>query len=132
MFTNSNSQVSHKFTIIGLIAESKLKFINDTSSKIFGNLILEMKVVALSSLILKHYLKLTTINFAINQEKRVDTILKKLVADNSISEETKRSLKPVGTRPGIMYRLCKVTKISLIIALLFDLFCQQLILLPIN
>ena len=110
MFTNSNSQLSHTFTIIGLIAESKLKFINDTSSKIFGNLILEMKVVALSSLILKHYLKLTTINFAINQEKRVDNILKKLVAANSISEETKRSLKPVGTRTGIMYRLCKVHK----------------------
>ena len=69
-----------------------------------------MKVVALSGLILKHYLKLTTINFAINQEKRVDNILKKLVAANSISEETKRSLKPVGTRPGIRYRLCKVHK----------------------
>ena len=48
-------------------------------------------------------------NFAINQEKRVD-ILKKLVVSNSISEETRRSLKPVGTRPGIMYGLCKVHK----------------------
>ena len=35
--------------------------INDTWSKIFGNLILEMKVVAQSSLILKQYLQLTTI-----------------------------------------------------------------------
>ena len=50
------------------------------------------------------------LNFAINQEKRVDNILKKLVASNSISEETRRSLKPVGTRPGIMYGLCKVHK----------------------
>ena len=50
------------------------------------------------------------LNFAINQEKRVENILKKLVASNSISEETRRSLKPVGTRPGIMYRLCKVHK----------------------
>ena len=33
---------------------------------------------------------------------------KKLVASNSISEETRRSLKPVGTRPGVMYRICKV------------------------
>ena len=47
------------------------------------------------------------LNFAINQEKRIDNILKKLVASNSISEETRRSLKPVGTRPGIMYGLCK-------------------------
>ena len=49
-------------------------------------------------------------NFAINQEKRVDNILKKLVASKSIYEETRRSLKPVGTRPGIMYGLCKVHK----------------------
>ena len=48
------------------------------------------------------------LNFAINQKKRVD-ILKKLVASNSISEETK-SLKSVGTRPGITYGLCKVHK----------------------
>ena len=50
------------------------------------------------------------LNFVINQEKRVDNILKKLVASNSISEKTRRSLKPVGTRPGIMYALCKVQK----------------------
>ena len=47
MFTNSNTQVSHAFTITGtgLIAESTLKFINDTKSKIFGNPIFDMKVV---------------------------------------------------------------------------------------
>ena len=33
--------------------------------------------------------------------------LKILAASNSISEETKRSLKPVGTRPGIIYELDK-------------------------
>ena len=51
-----------------------------------------------------------TLNFVINQGKRVDIILKKLVAANSISEETKGSLKPAGTDPGIMYGLCKVHK----------------------
>ena len=50
------------------------------------------------------------LNFAINQEKRVENILKTLVGSNSISEETRRSLKPVGTRSGIMYGLCKVHK----------------------
>ena len=35
---------------------------------------------------------------------------KKLVASNSISEETRRSQKPFGTWPGIIYRLCKVHK----------------------
>ena len=48
------------------------------------------------------------LNFTINQEKSVGNILKKLVTSSSISEETRRSLKPVGTRPGIMYGLCKV------------------------
>ena len=42
MFTNSYIRVSN--TIIGLIAESTLKLINDTRSKIFGNPIMEMEV----------------------------------------------------------------------------------------
>ena len=49
-------------------------------------------------------------NFVINQEKRVDNILRTLVAFNSISVETRRSVKPDGTRLGIMYGLCKVHK----------------------
>ena len=49
------------------------------------------------------------LTFGINKEKRIDTVLKKLVS-NSISEETRRSLKPVGTRPSIMWGLCKVHK----------------------
>ena len=40
-------------------------------------------------------------NFAVNQEKRVDNILEKLVASNSIFEKTRRSLKPIGTRTGL-------------------------------
>ena len=50
------------------------------------------------------------LNFAVNQEKRVENILKQLVVSNSISEETKRPLKTVGTRSGIMYGLCKSVK----------------------
>ena len=48
------------------------------------------------------------LNFAINQEKRAKKISKELVASNSISEKTRRSLKPVGTRSGITYGLRKV------------------------
>ena len=48
------------------------------------------------------------LDFAVNQEKRVDDILKKFVASNSISEETRRFLKLIGTKPGKMYELCKV------------------------
>ena len=72
------------------------------------------------------------LNFAVNQEKRVDNIFKKLVAANSISEETRKSFKPVATRPGIRMDFVKFTKMPSITAYLFDLFCQQLILLPIN
>ena len=50
------------------------------------------------------------LNFTVNQDKRVDNVFKKLVGSNSISEETRRSLKPVGTRPSIMYGLCKIQK----------------------
>ena len=50
------------------------------------------------------------LSFVVNQEKSVANILKKLVTSNSISEETRRSLKPVGSWSGIMYGLCKVHK----------------------
>ena len=40
-------------------------------------------------------------------EIRVDN---NLVTSNSISGETRRSLKPVGTRPSVIYGLSKVNK----------------------
>ena len=50
------------------------------------------------------------LNFVVNQEKRIDTIFKNLVDNNSMSKEMRKSVKPVGTRPGTMYGLCKVHK----------------------
>ena len=50
------------------------------------------------------------LNFITSQEKHIDKIYKKLVDSSSISEETRKHLKPVGTRPGIMYGSCKVYK----------------------
>ena len=70
--------------------------------------------------------------FWILQEKRVDNIFKKLVASNSISEETRKPLIPVGSGPCITYGLCKVHKDIIDNPHLFDLLCWQLILLPIN
>ena len=46
------------------------------------------------------------LNFITSQDK----IYKKLVDSNSMYEETRKHLKPVGTRPGIMYGSCKVYK----------------------
>ena len=50
------------------------------------------------------------LNFITSQEKRIDKIYKKLVDSNSMSEETRRHLKPMGTRPEKMYGSCKVHK----------------------
>ena len=50
-------------------------------------------------------------NFAVNQEKPVNNILKILVVSNSISEETRISFKLVATKPGKMYGLGEVHKI---------------------
>ena len=50
------------------------------------------------------------LNFVVNQEKRRDTIFKNLVDSNSMSKEMCKFVKPVGTRPGIMYGNCKVHK----------------------
>ena len=49
-------------------------------------------------------------NVVVNQEKRIDTIFKNLVDSNSMSKEMCKFVKPVGTRPGIMYGNCKVHK----------------------
>ena len=54
----------------------------------------------------------TLLSFAINQEKHVDKVLKKFAESKSVSEKTRKSLKPVGTRPGIMYGSCKLHKAS--------------------
>ena len=56
----------------------------------------------------------TSLNFAINQGKHVDKVLKKLVESKSMTEKTRKSLKPVGTRPGVMYGSCKVHKASVV------------------
>ena len=50
------------------------------------------------------------LNFVVNQENRTDTIFKNLIDSNIISKEMRKLVKPVGTRPGIMYGNCKVHK----------------------
>ena len=43
------------------------------------------------------------LNFAINKKNHVDKVLKKLFESNSMIDKTRKSLKPVGTRPCAMY-----------------------------
>ena len=42
-------------------------------------------------------------SFAVNHEKQVGNIFKRLAPSNSISKEKRRSVIPVRTRPSIMY-----------------------------
>ena len=50
------------------------------------------------------------LNFLVNQEKRIDAIFKNLVDSSSMSKEMCKSVKSVGTGPGIMYGNCKLHK----------------------
>ena len=43
------------------------------------------------------------LNYVVDQEKRIDTIFKNLVDSKSMSKGINKSVKPVGTRPGIIY-----------------------------
>ena len=52
------------------------------------------------------------LHFITSKEKRIAEIYKKLVDSDSMSEETRKHLKPVGTRPGVMCVSCKVYKKS--------------------
>ena len=52
----------------------------------------------------------TLLNFAVNQEKGVDKVLKELVESNSMTEKNGKSLKYVGSRPSVTYGSCKVHK----------------------
>ena len=45
----------------------------------------------------------TLLHFPINQEKHVDKVPKKLVESKSMTEKAMKSLKPLSTRPAIMY-----------------------------
>ena len=46
------------------------------------------------------------------KKTHVDKVLKKCVDSKSMTEKTRKSLKPLGARPGVIYGLCKVHKAS--------------------
>ena len=54
----------------------------------------------------------TLLNFSVNEEKHVGKVLKKLVESNSIIGKTRKLLKPVGSRPGVMYDSCTAHEAS--------------------
>ena len=49
-------------------------------------------------------------NFQVNHEKCIDEILKSLKSAGSLSGKQCKKIKAVGSRPGVLYGLCKVHK----------------------
>ena len=49
-------------------------------------------------------------NFQVNHEKRINEYLKSLKLSGSLTEKQYKKIKAVGSRPGILYGLCKVHK----------------------
>ena len=66
----------------------------------------------------------TLLNFAVNQEKHVEKVLKKLAKSNSMTEKSRKLLKPVGSRPGVMYGSFKACKAIVEVACHFNRCCR--------
>ena len=54
--------------------------------------------------------KTRTLNFQVNHEKRINEIIKSLKSAGSLSDKKYKKTKAVGSRPGVLYSLCKVDK----------------------
>ena len=53
-------------------------------------------------------IKTRTLNFQVNHEKHINEILKGLKSSGSLSDKQYKKIKAVGSRPGVLYGLCKV------------------------
>ena len=67
--------------------------------------------------------KTRTLNFQINHEIRINEILRSLKSAGSLSDKQYKKIKAVGSRPGVLYGLCKVHKAIIMFVHLLDLYC---------
>ena len=58
----------------------------------------------------KVYTKKRLLNFTVNHEKQINEYLKSLKSSGALSVEQHKKIKAVGSRPGVLYGLCKVHK----------------------
>ena len=70
-------------------------------------------------------IKTRTLNFQVNHQKRINDTLKRLKSSGSLTDKQYKKIKAVGSRPGVLYGLCKVHKELLFVHFL-DLYCLQL------
>ena len=54
--------------------------------------------------------KIRTFKLHVNHEKRINEILKSLKSTGGLSNKQYKKIKRVGSRPGVLYGLCKVHK----------------------
>ena len=55
-------------------------------------------------------IKTRILNFQVNHEKNINDFLKNLKNSDSLSDKQYKKIKAVGSKPGILYGLCKVHK----------------------
>ena len=72
----------------------------------------------------KFDVKTRTLNFQVNHQKPINEILKSLKSTGSLSDKQYKKIKAVGSRPGVLYGLCKVDKA--IVDVCLDQYCLQL------
>ena len=66
-------------------------------------------------------IKKRILNFSINHEKNINNYLKRLEKPGTLSSKQYEKIKAIGSRPGILYGLCKVHKAITDICLPFRL-----------
>ena len=55
-------------------------------------------------------IKTRTLNFQVNHQKRINDTLKRLKSSGSLTDKQYKKIKAVGSRPGVLYGLCKAHK----------------------
>ena len=55
-------------------------------------------------------IKTRALNFQVNSEKRINEFLKSLKPSGNLSDKQYKKIKADGSRPGVLYGLCKVRK----------------------
>ena len=67
----------------------------------------------------KEKIKKIFLNFSINHERGIKDYLKSLEKTGSLTTDQYKKIKAIGSRPGILYELCKVHKAIIDVCLPF-------------
>ena len=71
-------------------------------------------------------IKTRTLNFQVYHAKRFNEILESLKSAGNLIDKQYKKIKAIGSRPGVLYGLCKALKQLLMFVHLLELYCLQL------